>query len=323
MNWFTRVWSSSIGKKVLVAVTGLVLVGFLVTHLLGNLQIYLGADALNRYSKGLHDLGPLLVIAELGIIAAFVVHVGLVIKLTLQNRKARGSSYGMHVSKKPTLSYTASKTMALSGLIVLAFLVVHILDYRLNRGIAESALAACMANGTECGDTAGAQVIAKLLVPWRAVLYTIGSLLIGWHLFHGIQSSARSLGIASTKWTPIIEKAGATIGIVLGLLFATIPVTIYATSGSFGKVDELATSMAGDGHEAAAAPVDNGVVVHEITPQEELQVDVVRTRTAEEVQRDAERAAAEAANAEEAAANAVGDATAEGADAADEAAAAE
>lgn len=243
MSWFTRVWSSSIGKKVLVAVTGLALVGFLVGHLLGNLQVFLGAEALNTYAKGLHDLGPLLVVAELGIIAAFIVHVVLVIKLTLENKKARGSAYGQHVSKKPTVAYKASTMMAISGLIVLGFLVVHILDYRVNRAFSDTALANCVALGTSCDDTVGARVVSSLQVPWRAAIYTLGSLLIGWHLFHGIQSSARSLGVASRKWTPIIERAGAVIGIGMGVLFAAIPVAIYATAGSFGKVDQLGAGV--------------------------------------------------------------------------------
>lgn len=262
MSWFTRVWSSSIGRKVLVAVTGLALVGFLAGHLLGNLQIFLGADALNQYSKGLHDMGPLLVVAELGIIAAFIGHIYLVIKLTLENKKARGSAYGMHVSKKPTINYTASRTMAVSGLIVLAFLVLHILDYRVNRALSDAALANCMTLGTDCDGTIGARVVETLQVPWRAAIYAVGSLLIGWHLFHGIQSSARSLGVASRKWTPIIEKAGAAIGIGFGVLFAIIPVAIFATAGSFAKIDQL-------GANAAAA----NVVVTAIDQQQEVAVE--------------------------------------------------
>lgn len=273
MSWFTRVWSSSIGKKVLVAVTGLALVGFLVGHLLGNLQLFLGADALNMYSKGLHDLGPLLTVAEIGIIAAFIGHVFLVIKLTLENKKARGSSYGQHVSKKPTINYTASRTMAISGLIVLAFLVVHILDYRVNRAMTEAALANCLTLGTECDGTIGAVVAQSLQVPWRAALYTVGSLLIGWHLFHGIQSSARSLGIASRKWTPIIEKVGTIGGLGMGILFAAIPVAVYATAGSFAKVDQLGASV-------DVAVVEDAVVVVPTTGLEQLDVEVVRTMPA-------------------------------------------
>lgn len=238
MSWFTRIWSSSIGKKVLVAATGLALLGFLFGHIFGNLQLFFGADKLNAYASGLHELW-FLPVAEIGIIAAFVLHIVLVVKLTLENKKARGSKYAVHASKNPGFKYTSSNAMVVTGLVVLTFLVVHILDYRLGRGAHDAALAQCLSVGTDCDHTIGAQVISTLQVPWRAALYALGSLFIGWHLFHGIQSAARSFGIASAKWTPIIEKAGAAIGLGLGVLFASIPIAIYATGGSFAKVDQL------------------------------------------------------------------------------------
>lgn len=234
MSWFTQIWSSSVGKKVLVAVTGLGLLGFLFGHIFGNLHLFWGGDELNEYAMHLHEYW-FLPLAEIGIIAMFIVHIGLVIKLTLENRSARGAQrYAVHKSKKPSFSYFTSRMMLVSGLIVLTFLVVHILDYRLERAAHDEALAQCLAAGTviaECNHTIGAEVLTSLQVPWRAALYTLGSLLIGWHLFHGIQSAFRSFGVAHDKWTPVINKAGATIGIVLGLLFASIPVTIYVTGG--------------------------------------------------------------------------------------------
>lgn len=262
MNWFTRIWTSSIGKKLLVAVTGLGLLGFLFGHLFGNLQIFWGAEALNNYAAGLHEYW-FLPLAELAIFVAFIVHVGLVIKLTLENKKARGVGYAVKSTKNPGFKYTSSVLMQLSGLVVLTFLVIHILDYRVLRDVHDAALVDCLATGASCDDTIGARVTSTLMVPWRAVLYTVGSLFIGWHLYHGIGSAARSFGIASPKWTPIIDKGGAIVGIGLGVLFAIIPVAILATGGSIAKVDQL-------GPATPVAAVDAGPQVEALDEQVEL-----------------------------------------------------
>lgn len=245
MNWFTRIWNSSIGKKVLVAITGLALLGFLFGHIFGNLHIYWGAEHFNAYADGLHQMKVLLPVAEIGILLAFVAHVVLVVRLTLENKKAASKGYQVKATKNPGFKYTTSTLMLLSGLVVLLFLVVHILDYRFgvlldgSRADHDAAFANCVAIGADCDQTVGAALIESLQVPWRAALYTIGSLFIGWHLLHGIRSAVRSLGVASNKWTPIIEKAGTAISVTLGVLFASIPVAILLTGGSFAKVDEM------------------------------------------------------------------------------------
>lgn len=262
MNWFTRIWTSSIGKKVLVAVTGLGLLGFLFGHLFGNLQIFWGAGALNAYAAGLHEYW-FLPLAELAIFAAFIVHVVLVIKLTLENKKARGVPYAVKSTKNPGFKYTSSVLMRLSGLVVLTFLVIHILDYRVLRDLHDAALVDCLATGVSCEDTVGGRVTSTLMVPWRAALYTVGSLFVGWHLYHGIGSAARSFGVASPKWTPIIDKAGAGIGIGLGVLFAIIPVAILATGGAIANVNEL-------GPETPVVAGDDTVQVEALGEQVEL-----------------------------------------------------
>src|SRR5699024_1493248 len=85
VNWFTRIWNSSIGKKVLVAITGLALLGFLFGHIFGNLHIYWGAEYFNAYADGLHQMKVLLPVAEIGILLAFIAHIVLVVRLTLEN----------------------------------------------------------------------------------------------------------------------------------------------------------------------------------------------------------------------------------------------
>ncbi len=121
MNWFATTFSSSIGRKVLVGVTGLGLVGFLVAHMFGNLNIYCGTDALNSYAEHLHNL-PGFGLIELGLLLLFVVHIVLVIGLTRANRAARAGRYAVTASKREdggSLSAKASKAMVVSGLVML------------------------------------------------------------------------------------------------------------------------------------------------------------------------------------------------------------
>lgn len=272
MNWFTRIWNSSIGKKFLVAVTGLALLGFMFGHIFGNLHLYWGAQPFNEYADGLHQMKVLLPVAEIGILVAFLAHVGLVIRLTLENRKAVGVQNKVKGTKNPGFKYTTSTWMLLSGLVVLLFLVVHIIDYRLGRAADDIAFANCVYAGVDCHQTVGALVVEKLQVPWRAALYTLGSLFIGWHLVHGIRSAVRSVGVASNKWTPVIEKAGVGIGVTLGVLFASIPIAILLTGGSFAKVEDLG-ALANPGPTAVEPTVDDhtsGVQIEALDDQADL-----------------------------------------------------
>ncbi len=221
MGWITRTLTSSIGKKVIVALTGLGLLGFLFGHLYGNLHLFWGADDLDHYAHHLHEYW-FLPLMEIGILLLFVVHIGLVIQLTVENRRAGGGGYAVSRSKYGGGPRSlASKIMPVSGLIVLSFLVVHIIDYRARLGDFE---------GKAPGEAGGlgATVVETLTEPWRAALYILGCLFIGFHLYHGIQSAARSLGVSHPKWSPILEKTGLAISTILALAFAAIPVAILA-----------------------------------------------------------------------------------------------
>lgn len=221
VSWFIKVLTSSIGKKVLVALSGLGLVGFLVGHLYGNLNLYLGAGALDEYAHHLHEL-PGFTFIELGLLGMFVLHIPLVIWLSMSNSKARGPRYAVKASKRDEGKgqSLASRMMKVSGVLLLLFLIVHILDFRLERSEFHAADGGV--------DGLGLEVIATLQNPLIAALYVVGSLLAAWHMFHGIQSAVRSLGFQNDKYTPLIEKAGAALAIVLGLGFASLPIAIQA-----------------------------------------------------------------------------------------------
>jgi succinate dehydrogenase / fumarate reductase cytochrome b subunit len=217
VSWLTKVLTSGIGRKALVGITGLGLVGFLIIHLSGNLLIYSDAkpSPFDTYAEGLHAMA-IFPIAEYGLLICAVLHVALVTWLTMDNRKARGNAYAKSGSKRSeTIRTVASKTMMATGLIVLIFLVVHVTDFRLRHE-----------EISKLGGGLRQEILTNLADPLHAALYIAGSLLVGFHMFHGIQSAVRSLGLYHPKYTPFIEKVGLGLGILLGFGFAAIPVWI-------------------------------------------------------------------------------------------------
>lgn len=223
MNWITQTFSSTIGKKVLVALTGLGLVGFLIMHLAGNLLIFAPSaegrsTGMDDYSHALHAI-PVLPLAEVGLVVFFVLHIALVLQLWASNRVARGGAYAVSGSKRSSgkLAGLASKTMVVSGVIVLAFIPLHIWDFRAKRSLV---------HGEEATREISELVISTLSSPIHGVFYIVASLLIGWHLYHGIHSAFRSLGLNHGKYTPLIEKVGAVLAVVLAVGFASIPFAI-------------------------------------------------------------------------------------------------
>jgi len=238
LSWLKKTVFSTVGRKFLVGLTGVGLVGFLIGHLAGNLNLFRGKEAMNAYGHALHEIPGFLFI-EIGLLTMFVLHIGLVLWLVVENRAARGSKrYASSSSKRPhPVRALASRTMAFSGLTVLVFTVVHIAQIRLKRASYETA-----------ADGLTGHVVDTLAQPGTAILYIIGSLFVGFHVFHGIASAARSLGVHNRKYTPIIERAGVVIGAVIGIGFALIPLTIWS-----GVVDVSGLTFLSAGGEAASA----------------------------------------------------------------------
>ncbi len=217
MSWLTRTLFSNSGRKMMVAITGIMLVLFLIIHLLGNLQIFSSSSAFNDYAKALHD-GPLIVLGDIGMLILFPVHIALVLWLAADNKRARGA-YGYKVSgtkqARPMLRILASKTTVWGGLLLAGLLVLHIVQMRLQHHAWE-----------EAGLGAREGVLGVLSDPLSGALYIVFSLITGWHVFHGFQAAFRSLGFNHNRYTPLIEKAGMGLGVVLGLGFAAIPAWI-------------------------------------------------------------------------------------------------
>ncbi len=227
MSWFIDTIKSHAGRKAIAALSGIAVVLFLIIHLLGNLQIFSSSNALNDYAKSLHD-GPLIILGDVGLLIMFPLHILAVLSLAIGNKQARGPE-GYKVSgskqKRGIASVLASKTTLYGGIILLAFVVIHVWHFRLQH---DAIATGTFAPGLAPNDVKGA-IIATLDKPIWAAFYIIGSLMTGWHLFHGIQAAFRSLGAYHPRYTPLIVKAGAGLSLLLALGFASIPVWIIAT----------------------------------------------------------------------------------------------
>ena len=204
-----RALSTSVGQKLLMATSGLSLVGFLIVHLGGNLQLYAGEEVFNAYAAKLHSLGPLLAIAEIGLFSMFALHIGLAVSTAAMNSTARASSYAVKQTKQGLFvlpSGGASNWMMVTGLLIFVFLVSHILDMKLKKGFGVSYPPAA----ADAGDATNAfqNVKAVLQHPPHAVLYFVCLIALGIHLSHGIRSALQTFGLNHKNWNFILRWTG-------------------------------------------------------------------------------------------------------------------
>lgn len=223
MSWIKRFASSSIGKKQIVAVTGLGLVGFVIAHLAGNLLALLpdGEKAFNSYSHALIS-NPLIYVAEAGLLALFLVHIGLAIKLTLENRAARGPvRYAMIKSRgKPSRRSFASQTMILSGALLLVFTVLHLLTFKFGQHYETTV------DGVVVRDL-HRLVLEVFRSPGYVAWYVVCMIVLGLHLHHAIASVFETFGIDHPRWTPLINAGSKVVAWAIALGFIAIPVAIF------------------------------------------------------------------------------------------------
>ncbi|MCB1214423.1 MAG: succinate dehydrogenase cytochrome b subunit [Deltaproteobacteria bacterium] len=203
--------SSKIGQKILVAITALGLVFFSIIHLAGNLLLYVGKDAYNTYAHTLHSNPRLLLVVEIGLLITFALHIIIAINLSRQNRQARKNKYAVQASKQGRTPITPSLWMPFSGIIILGFLLLHVSEFTFK-----------LRHPTE-GMEPFARTWFILKDPISAIVYMIGSLFVGFHLWHGFQSIFQSLGLRHRSFTPIIEKIGMALAVFLALGFVSFP----------------------------------------------------------------------------------------------------
>lgn len=228
-----RALSSSVGQKLLMATSGLSLVGFLVVHLAGNLQLYAGEDVFNAYAAKLHSLGPILGIAEVGLFAMFALHIGLAVSTAAMNRTARGSAYAMKQTKQGLFvlpSGGASSWMMVTGVLIFIFLVSHILDMKLKKGLGVDYSAALDASGEATNSFQA--VKAVLQHPAHAVLYIVCIIALGIHLSHGIRSALQTFGLHHRNWNFIFRWSGFLLAWAIAGGFISVVVWAMAVRNS-------------------------------------------------------------------------------------------
>ncbi len=226
MGWLLNALSTSVGRKVVMAITGLMLCGFLVAHLAGNLLLYVpdGGQSYNEYAHALHKQVMLLAIAEFGLSVLFVAHIIIAIQVSGENRAARKVGYAVTRSKQEGRyameGYRPDTWMLATGIIVLGFLILHLMDFKFE-------IWSDKFYKTEAGSKLEPFDKAKaLLSPSNMITivgYAVGSLALLAHLAHGFQSAFQTLGINHPKYTSLIKLVGLLFAIAIGVGFATFP----------------------------------------------------------------------------------------------------
>ena len=215
MSWLKQITNSSVGAKSIVALTGLAMVGFVVGHLSGNLLVFGGPEAINSYAAWLRSKGGLLWGARVGLLAITGLHIYFTIRLNLLNKQARPIAYA---KKSYTKASFASRTMVLSGLLSLSYILFHLAHFTFR--VTSPEIAAL-------GHTDVYQMlILSFSSPVVAVTYIAAMVLLGLHLNHGLSSLFQTLGLNHSKYNPIIRSIGPVLGSLLAAGFMSIPVSI-------------------------------------------------------------------------------------------------
>ncbi|MGI8955439.1 MAG: succinate dehydrogenase cytochrome b subunit [Chthoniobacterales bacterium] len=211
---------SSVGRKIIVAVTGVILILFVVGHLLGNLQIFLGPEWINGYAEHLRELGPFLWVIRAFLLLVVLLHIYYTIRLAIENRRARPERYRRKDAVKATF---ASRSMALSGLVLVAFIVYHLLHFSVRTTDARfSALPK---------DPLGHYDVYSMMVlgfqnPLVSGFYILAMFLLALHLSHGSSSFFQSLGLNNQKLAPRLAWSGRVFAWLLFVGYSSIPAAV-------------------------------------------------------------------------------------------------
>ena len=210
MNWIIGILGSSIGKKMMMAITGLSFCGFLAAHLAGNLTIFGGKDAFNSYAAHLHALGPLLTVAELILLTFFIVHVITGLILFLGNLKARPVRYA--VNKSAGGQTFGSATMPYTGALLLAFIIFHLINFHF----------------VDKTDTTIFTIVANAFSNTSyVVIYILAMVVAAIHVSHGLWSTFQTVGANHPKTMPLIHTVSTAFAVVVGIGFGFLPIYIF------------------------------------------------------------------------------------------------
>lgn len=218
-----RKWQTTIGKKIIMGITGLLLGGFLVMHLAGNLALFIpdGGRSYNLYSHTLHQLGPILNVARAGLLIFFLSHIVTGFRVFFENRRARKNRYAVYASKGgPTKLSPASRSMIITGIVIMIFVPVHIQMFSLGEYY-ETVI-----DGQPMRDLY-TLVVEKFKNPVNAFGYAGIMLLLGLHLRHGFWSALQSLGAMTKRALPVVYAIGVLFAVLLAGGFVVLPLYIY------------------------------------------------------------------------------------------------
>lgn len=209
MNWLKQTLWSSIGKKLMMAITGLAFCAFLAGHLAGNLTIYAGKDAFNSYAEHLQSLGPLITVAELGLVVFAVIHILTGLTLFYQNFTARGRRYA--VNKNGGGRTIGSATMPYTGIILLVFIIMHLLNFYFV---------------DKSGTTISQLVSQTFQQPLWVIIYILAMIVAALHVSHGFWSAFQTIGAYHPKYMPFIMVFSIIFSLLIGFGFGLLPIYI-------------------------------------------------------------------------------------------------
>lgn len=211
-------YDTTIGKKVVLAVTGLLLYGFVVAHMVGNLQVFMGPEQLNGYAKKLHDLGPLLWAARGVLLIAFGLHVVTVVQLLARTAAARPTGY----RKKKNLTTTyAALTMKFGGVALLLFVLYHLAHFTF------PGVAMASSYKHDALDVYS-NVVHGFKVPWVTAIYVVAQVFLGMHLYHGAFSLFQTLGFNHPRYNEKLKFLAQTLGVAVAAANIAMPVAVVA-----------------------------------------------------------------------------------------------
>ena len=230
MGWFLDTVRSSLGKKLLMAITGLGLTLFLLSHLVGNLFLFMndGGETFNTYAHNFKG-NPLIVVFEVVIFAGFIVHIIDGIALILENKKARPVKYAYSKSPNKKVSWTSRK-MSYLGLLLLIFLILHLSNFFAKSKIYDSGDIGMVTYGDVEMHDLFSYVKLEFSLWWYTAIYVICMIGLALHLAHGFQSAFQTIGWNHPKWSPIVKSIGSFIAFVIPAIFASMPIYFYVKS---------------------------------------------------------------------------------------------
>ena len=213
MNWLFQALWSSVGKKLMMAVTGFGFLLFLSAHLMGNLTLYGGSEAFNAYADRLHSLGALLTVFNLGLIVLSVIHISTGLVLFIQNLKARPTRYNID---RPAGGRTwSSVTMPYTGILILSFVVFHLINFTF----------------VDKSNTTIYEIVSSAFaIPLYVVIYIFAVIVVALHVRHGLWSAFQTIGANHPKYMPTLMVASVLFGLMVGLGFGVLPIYILVIS---------------------------------------------------------------------------------------------